>query len=1068
MKKASFATAPSFLFASIVLAVALHGQAPQAPSPQTAAIDPAESPVQSSDISQYAVILRAPSLAAALAQAQAQGHAMSDEEQRAYSARLRAAQDQIASRLTAAGAKEITRVGKALNAIFVAADAAATTKISAIEGVRSVQAVLDLQTQASPAPNYKEVVPAIRADTLQSLGIDGSGVRVAVLDSGIDYTHAALGGAGTIAAYRAAYGVSQLSPENKRPVAWPQGRVIGGYDFIGEQWPYADLRPDPNPIAAPPAGNELGIVGTDGSHGTSVADILAGQPFPGRPDNHGVAPGALLYAVKVCSAVVSSCNGIAMVQGIEWALDPDGDGSLSDAVDVINMSLGGNFGQKENPAAEAAANAARIGVVVCCAAGNGGDSPYILNSPASAPEVISVAQTSMPSDRVYRIELASNMGSPSSIPFTNTVQWAPVVGTTTGPLVEPVSAGGCAPIPLGSLIGKIALIERLNCNVSFKVAYAQEAGAIGVIIANNAPGDPPTFSFGGIPPDLPEDFAITIPVLVVGQAEGSSLKNRLRSGEALTATFSASAFIDTSSNIVSTSSRGPSITYNALKPEIAAPGANLGALSGSGTEFAVLGGTSGATPVIAGTAALLRQRFPRLSPLEVKARMMNNAQLNIFENSVTAPGQYASLTRVGAGEVRAEQAVRAEAAAWVLGANGAADLPALSFGYWRLSAIQSFTKTIRVKNDANSARTFTLSTTTRFASGEPDAVTLSSPGSVSVAAHATADVNVTLTVDPAKLPAWSTDSGQYGADGPKLTAQEFGGFIILADATDTLRLPWHIMPHRAHRATISTSTYKLGTPAPILTNTPSSTTAPASLFALTGVSPRLPAGSYPAASDGFALTDLQYVGVRLVDYGPPYGPGLEFAITTWDRHTLANYPAFFEVAIDVNNDGTPDWYLFNQRVSIAAADWRNATYLQGATWSVSYPTFFTNTDFNSANVILQVPLNRIGASVPLVPSPSPVANPISPTQPITFTIQVFDNYFTGLLNDEIGPMVYTPAAPKYAINGALGNILVPPGGSVPVPITSTGLTGSPSQSGILLMYQNARTRYESQTVKVTP
>ena len=112
---------------------------------------------------------------------------------------------------------------------------------------------------------------------------------------------------------------------------FPSAKVIGGYDFVGESWPNtARCSPDPDPIGAPDAT-------TFGGHGTHVADIIGGK--------RGVAPGAKFYAVKACSAPATSCSGIALLPGMDFALDPNGDGRISDHVDIINMSLGSPYGQ---------------------------------------------------------------------------------------------------------------------------------------------------------------------------------------------------------------------------------------------------------------------------------------------------------------------------------------------------------------------------------------------------------------------------------------------------------------------------------------------------------------------------------------------------------------------------------------------------------------------------------------------------------------------------------------------------------------------------------------------------
>ncbi|SDP14677.1 subtilisin [Litchfieldia salsa] len=124
-------------------------------------------------------------------------------------------------------------------------------------------------------------IPHIKADTVQSTGVTGNGVKVAILDTGIDSYH------------------EDLS-------------VAGGASFVSGE---------PNAL-------------TDGNgHGTHVAGTVSG--LNNSLGVLGVAPSASLYAVKVLGADGSGTySGIA--QGIEWA--------ISNNMDVINMSLGGSQG----------------------------------------------------------------------------------------------------------------------------------------------------------------------------------------------------------------------------------------------------------------------------------------------------------------------------------------------------------------------------------------------------------------------------------------------------------------------------------------------------------------------------------------------------------------------------------------------------------------------------------------------------------------------------------------------------------------------------------------------------
>ena len=224
---------------------------------------------------------------------------------------------------------------------------------------------------------------------MRNQGFDGTGVKIAVLDSGVDFTHEYLGGPGTVEAYDTCFAQNAVAPSGIcADFFGPNApKVKGGTDFVGETWNGAanspPLAPDPNPIDFE-------------GHGTHVSDIAAGRSADGT--HKGIAPGADLYVVKVCSSVSTACSGVAILEGIDWALDPNGDGDISDAMDVINLSLGSPYGQEEDDSTAAIDNAVRAGVVAVISAGNNADRPFIVGSPSTAARAISVAQTALPDD----------------------------------------------------------------------------------------------------------------------------------------------------------------------------------------------------------------------------------------------------------------------------------------------------------------------------------------------------------------------------------------------------------------------------------------------------------------------------------------------------------------------------------------------------------------------------------------------------------------------------------------------------------------------------------------------
>ncbi len=155
--------------------------------------------------------------------------------------------------------------------------------------------------------------------------------------------------------------------------------------------------------------------------------------------------------------------------------------------------------------------------------------------------------------------------------------------------------------------------------------------------------------------------------------------------------FDPAAGIPLVQHMVGSSSRGPAMGTNLLKPEIGAPGASVSAIYGTGTETGVFGGTSGAAPMVTGSAALLVQAFPARTPAEIKAVLMNTAETDIMNTPAFFGGDLAPISRIGGGEVRVDQALESTAAAW-----DARRLPSggLSFGFVDVAGVKYITKQV--------------------------------------------------------------------------------------------------------------------------------------------------------------------------------------------------------------------------------------------------------------------------------------------------------------------------------------------------------------------------------------
>lgn len=949
-------------------------------------------------------------LAVAVGQgAKQKGVKLNPGQQRKYANDLGNKQNALLQQIAALGGREQARLTKALNAVVVTVDAARINEIAALPGVRSIRPMGEYQLDLT------ETVPYIGATAVHGSGFDGSGVTVAVIDSGIDYTHYNLGGSGDVAEYQA------NDPTIIEPGTFPTAKVVGGYDFVGNQWESGLPRiPDPDPLDDGPGGG----------HGTHVADIIGGRD--------GVAPGASLYAFKVCSSITTSCNGEALLLAIDYALDPNQDGDISDAVDVVNMSIGSGYGQRQDDLSFAAANAVRYGVVVVASAGNNADRPYITGSPASTPELISVAQTQVPSAGAIPLVINAPASIAGMYPNTATVEWAPIGAGFTGDVVYVGTACPGEPL-LADPAGKVALVNRGTCAISLKTDVVGDAGAIGMLLGLTAAGDAVTFSYGG--------GDTMIPTLVIIQSYANLIRARLNAGEVVNVTVSPDIVIPLVGSMVGSSSRGPSYSYTQIKPDIGAPGASVSAVYGSGTGTQAFGGTSGAAPMVAGSAALLVQAFPGYTPLEVKARLMNTAETEIYTNPATMPGALAPITRIGGGEVRVDRALAAKTAVW----DEEFQSGSLSFGYQALTGSKMFTKKVVLRNYTKKAVTYTVTPTFRYMDDEMSgAVSVKVPKSVKVGANGSAVFNVQLKVDVYKLPLWNFYGGAVQGDGSRLQAVEFDGYLNISGGGDTIHMPWHILPHRAAEVTPAGGNVQLvnGMGSLALSNAGGAVDGLVDVFSLLGTSGRIPPPTLPQDGDNAAVIDLKSFGVRLANAST-----IQFAISTFGTRSHPAYPAEFDIYIDTNRDGTDDFVLYTAENGGFGATGQTLVYVVNLATGAGGAYYYAAADLRSGNMIMTAPLSVMG---------------LTPSSTFDVSVYAFDNYFTGYLTDAIEGMTYTPAMPRYYTDQI--SFYVPMGGSVNLNVYAYpgGEVTSPSQSGLLLMYRDAREQRESDAIYVMP
>ncbi len=399
-------------------------------------------------------------------------------------------------------------------------------------------------------------------------------------------------------------------------------------------------------------------------HGTHIATTAAGNraraeifgTFLGYVE--GMAPRARIATYKACwlrpGGTRAACNTSDLANAIDMA--------VADGVDIINYSIGSTIFTVTAPDDLALIAAAKAGVLAVVAAGNEGPNFNTISSPASNPAVITVGASSR--DGQHSLE-ALQVNAPASVAGKYAIKEAAFTPALIdndpieGQLVladdedETLPDGGAGTTMDGCqaitnttrMSGNIAFIQRGGCDFDVKVQNAEDAGAVAVVVFNLS-GDPIVM--------VGDPGNITIPAVMMGAADGNLLLDEINNDEVVEIVLDKSLLLtvdDTGNVMGSFSSRGPGWVPDILKPDVTAPGINI--LAGHTPEaiatapneyFQFLTGTSMSTPHVAGVLALLKQAHPDWSPAALKSALMTTARQDVAmpDESNIVPFDYGS------------------------------------------------------------------------------------------------------------------------------------------------------------------------------------------------------------------------------------------------------------------------------------------------------------------------------------------------------------------------------------------------------------------------------------------
>lgn len=550
------------------------------------------------------------------------------------------------------------RMQHALNAIVAKMSATEAAAVAELPDVYVVDPVRDVPMDTDTGPLLIGSEPLwTGTNPGQTAAVQGEGMVIGVLDSGINFGSPSFAGIDPVDGYQH---INPLGAGNYLGTCAGAGvdagrcnaKLIGGYDFVcmapGNTCGAANIREEP------------GFGDTNG-HGSHTASTVAGN----RRDVSilsltrrisGVAPRANVIAYDVCYTNTATgqglCPNVSSAAAVNQAI-ADG------VVDALNFSIGGGTSPWTDAVSLAFLNATDAGIYVATSAGN--DGPGANTMGHLEPWTASTAAAQHGRAGIgYAINITGPGTPPSSLTSMpanegtlGTAHSAPINAPLIVSANYPTADDACAAYPAGTFQGAIALVRRGTCSFAIKANNATAAGAIAVVIANN--------TAAGL---IPQVAGTTVPVFGMSQTQGDAIRDWTIANSGTTASipFPATAFTNNADQLAAFSSRGPAGNFDLVKPNLTAPGVNvLAAVSGTtltGFEQATafFNGTSMASPHNAGSSLLLRQLRPTWSVSEIKSALEMTAEQAVVKEDGSTP---ATPLDKGSGRIRVNVAANA-------------------------------------------------------------------------------------------------------------------------------------------------------------------------------------------------------------------------------------------------------------------------------------------------------------------------------------------------------------------------------------------------------------------------